>query len=82
MYGVLYQGRVRLTEVLPTMEWARIGAFRDSTSVGEIPVYHRIAPPPDALVQLAAFNRRIQEAGLKTQNYDKGFDRFIRKFDS
>jgi hypothetical protein len=29
---------------------------------------------------LKAFNQRIHDAGLKTQNYDKGFDTFIRKF--
>jgi hypothetical protein len=40
-----------------------------------------ITPPPEALLQLAAFIQLIHDAGPKTQNYDKGFHRFIRKFD-
>jgi hypothetical protein len=28
-----------------------------------------------------AFVERVYEAGLKTQNYDKGFDKFVRKFE-
>jgi hypothetical protein len=28
-----------------------------------------------------AWNEQIYEAGLRTQNYDKGFDEFVRKFD-
>jgi hypothetical protein len=37
-------------------------------------------PPPEAMLQLAAFNQRIHNAGFKAQNYDKGFDRFVRNF--
>jgi hypothetical protein len=28
------------------------------------------------------YNLRIRYSGLKTQNYDKGLDRFVRMFDS
>jgi hypothetical protein len=28
-----------------------------------------------------AWNQQSYDAGLKTQNYDKGFERFVRKFD-
>jgi hypothetical protein len=28
-----------------------------------------------------AFVEKVYEAGLKTQNYDKGFDKFVRKFE-
>jgi hypothetical protein len=28
-----------------------------------------------------AFVERICEAGLRTQNYDKGFEKFVRKFE-
>jgi hypothetical protein len=64
----LYQGRMKFMEYLPTQEWARIGAFGDGTVSGEIPVHHRITPPPEAPAQLAAFNQRIHDAGLKNQN--------------
>jgi hypothetical protein len=49
-------------------------------SRGQIPDYHRLTPSPEAAQQLQAFNQRIFDAGLKTQNCDKGFDRFVRKF--
>jgi hypothetical protein len=62
--------------------WARIEAFGNEASSGEIPTYHRTAPPSEALQQLAAFIQRVYDAGLKTQDYDKGCDRFVRKFDS
>jgi hypothetical protein len=34
----------------------------------------------DLFALAPAFILRIREAGLKTQNYDKGLDRFIRHF--
>jgi hypothetical protein len=37
-------------------------------------------PSPEAVAQLQALNQRIFDAGLKTQNYDKGFDPFVRKY--
>jgi hypothetical protein len=33
------------------------------------------------MVHSEAWNSQIHDAGLKTQNYHKGFDRFIHKFD-
>jgi hypothetical protein len=76
----LYQVRMKFTECLPTREWDRVGAFEDGVTSGEIPIHPRITPPPEALAQFAAFDQRIHGAGLKTQNYDKGLDRSIRKF--
>jgi hypothetical protein len=52
----------------------------NGNGAGEIPIHHRLSPPPEALRQLKVFNQRIHDAGLKTQNYDKGLDMFIRKF--
>jgi hypothetical protein len=37
-------------------------------------------PSPEAVAQLQAFNQRIFDVGRETQNYDKGFDRSVRKF--
>jgi hypothetical protein len=54
----------------------RVGAFGG----GKIPDFHRLEPAPEFAQQAHAFNQRVFDAGLKTQNYDKGFDRFVRKF--
>jgi hypothetical protein len=31
--------------------------------------------------EIVAAHERILEAGLRTQNYDKGLEKFVRKFD-
>jgi hypothetical protein len=76
----LYQGRAKFIERLPTREWARVGAFSLDQDLGKIPGFHRLSPAPEGLLQMDAFNGRVFDAGLETQNYDKGLDRFIRKF--
>jgi hypothetical protein len=49
-------------------------------STGVIPDDHRLElKDPDKAVP-AAWNPAVLEACLRTQTYDKGFDRFIRKF--
>jgi hypothetical protein len=74
--SALYPQGFAITEKLATNEWAFIGAF----SGGSIPESHRLelADPNKAAPE--AWNTAVLEAGLSTQNYDKGFDRFIRKF--
>jgi hypothetical protein len=47
---------------------------------GVIPSYHRAATNPVASSTASTFCQRVQEAALKTQNYAKGFDRFVPKF--
>jgi hypothetical protein len=58
-------------------EWALIGALNG----GEIPASHRLVQEEPITVRPEVWNPAIYEAGLRTQNYDKGFDRFVRKFD-
>jgi hypothetical protein len=74
--SVLYPQGVQITEKLATNEWAIIGAFNG----GKIPASDRLilAEPEKAVPE--AWNTAILEAGLRTQNCDKGFDRFIGKF--
>jgi hypothetical protein len=48
---------------------------------GSFPAYHLLPVSAEVLSATAAFNLRIRDAWLKRQNYDKWFDRFIRKFD-
>jgi hypothetical protein len=57
-----------------------VGSLGNDESTGVIPHYHRALPRPEALPVASAFYQRVHEAGLKTQNLDKGFDKFIRKF--
>jgi hypothetical protein len=58
-----------------------IGSLGDDTCRGEIPADHRLQTPSEAVPITQAFNLRVRDSGLKTQNYDKGSDRFVRKFD-
>jgi hypothetical protein len=76
----LYQGRMRLSEELVTKEWALVGSLTDGSEVGEIPIKHRLNPLRELLALAPSYNWRIREAVLKTQNYDKGLDRFVRDF--
>jgi hypothetical protein len=65
---------------LQTKEWAMVGSLGNDESTWVIPQYHRALPRPEALLTASDFYQRVDEAGLKTQNYDKGFDEFVRKF--
>jgi hypothetical protein len=58
-----------------------IGALGDGITSGEIPRHYRATPRPDAEAAAEAYHYRIHEAGLKTQNYDKGFEKFVWKFE-
>jgi hypothetical protein len=72
----LYAPSVACTEKVTSTEWAMIGALND----GIIPIQHRLIRDESVQVPAAAWNSQIYEAGLKTQNHDKGFERFVRKF--
>jgi hypothetical protein len=74
---ILYPGGVQCTERLITKEWALISALNG----GEIPASHRLIQEEPITVHPEAWNSEIYEACLKTQNYDKGLDRFVRRFD-
>jgi hypothetical protein len=59
---------------------AMIGAFWHAVSAREIPARHRVIRDESVRIHVKTRNQRIFDAGLKTQNYDKGFERFVRKF--
>jgi hypothetical protein len=67
---------VTCTERLATKEWALIGALNG----GEIQLQHKVIRDESVAIQAMVWNQRIFEAGLKTQNYDKGFAGLVRKF--
>jgi hypothetical protein len=69
-----------VTEVVQTKEWAMVGGLGNDAASGKMPSYHRATALPEAFPMASALCQRVHEAGLKTQNYDKGFDKFVRKF--
>jgi hypothetical protein len=53
-----------------------------SMANGEIPAKHRFSRNPQVLVRNPKkFNQEIFDAGVATQPYDKGLERFVGKFD-
>jgi hypothetical protein len=59
---------------------AMIASLGDDKAVGIIPQHYRAqSTAPEGTER--AFVERVYEAGLKAQNYDKGFEKFIRKFE-
>jgi hypothetical protein len=72
---------MRVTEQLQTTEWEMIGSLGNDSITGVIPTHHRLQASAEALASAPAYNLRIRDAALKTQNYDKGLDSFVRKFD-
>jgi hypothetical protein len=77
----LYQGRIHVTEALRTTEWAMVGSLGNDSLSRIIPGYERLQTPPDTTQYISSHHQRIREFGLRTQNYDMGPDRSIRKFD-
>jgi hypothetical protein len=78
---VLYQGRYTIKEALTTREWAMVGSIGDESQVGQIPEHYRAQVQQEGEQMKEAIHQRIFEAGLRTQNYDKGLDKFVRKFE-
>jgi hypothetical protein len=76
---VLSQGRYTIQEEVPSKTWALVGSIGDSSHVGEIPLAYRNEAQHSQLT--LAVHKKVLEAGLRTQNYDKGMDKFVRKFD-
>jgi hypothetical protein len=66
---------------LITAEWAMIASLGDKTISGTISQHYRAQTNPEAAGTERAFVERVYEAGLKTQNHDKGFDKFVRRFE-
>jgi hypothetical protein len=82
-----YQGRYQLTEQLIAQEWAMIASLGsideegNVTESGTIPQHYRAQTSEAASGIERAFVESIYEAGLTTQNYDKGVDNFVRKYE-
>jgi hypothetical protein len=74
--SAIYGAPCVLTEILQTKEWALIAALNG----GETPIKHKVIRNDKMQVSAPIWNSRIYEAGSRTQNYDKGFERFVGKF--
>jgi hypothetical protein len=73
-----YGTMLEVSESLHTHEWGLIA----SLAGGEIPLKHRAIRNPQANVRNPVkFNKEVFEAGLATQPYDKGLERFDGKYD-
>jgi hypothetical protein len=78
----MYQGRYGIVERVATREWALVASIGNSTTCGQIPIQYRLEMPQITPELAKAGYQRILDAALRTQNYDRGLDRFARKFDN
>jgi hypothetical protein len=74
----LYGPGITCTERLHRKESASAAALNG----GEISIRDRVIRDESVAVQPEICNQRIFEAGLRTQNYDKGCEHFVGKFNS
>jgi hypothetical protein len=79
--SAMHQGRYRLMEQLVTHEWAMISSLGNEDEVGLIPQHYRAQTSQEAAGIERAYVESIYEAGSRTQVYDKGLDKFTRKFE-
>jgi hypothetical protein len=80
----MYRGRYILKEFLVTQEWAMtasLGEVREGGEIGIIPQHYRVQTSEAATGIGRAYVESLYEAGLRTQVYDKGIDKFTRKFE-
>jgi hypothetical protein len=79
---IMYKGRYRVLEEVPTREWILIAAIGDENRCGMIPIQYRLPPSEATPSEIKAVHDRILETALRTQNYDRGLDKFVRKYDN
>jgi hypothetical protein len=78
----MYRGRYRIIEEVPTREWALVASFGDGDKQGLIQTYYRFPMPNTTPQEIKAIHARLLETALRTQNYDRGLDKFIRKYEN
>jgi hypothetical protein len=77
----MYQGRYGIVERVATREWGLVASIGDGNKVGQIPIQYRFPEPQANLSEIRAIHQRILDACLRTQNYDRGLDKFVRKYE-
>jgi hypothetical protein len=78
----MYQGRYQVLEEVPTKERILVAAIGDDERRGEVPIQYRLPPLEISLRDIKAAHDRILETALRTQNYDRGLDKFVRKYEN
>jgi hypothetical protein len=76
----LYGGRYHIVEEVATREWALVAAFGSDSIAGAIPTFYRFSLPKVTPQQIKAIHARLLETAARTQNYDRGLDKFVRKY--
>jgi hypothetical protein len=76
----MYQGRYVIHERVATREWALVATIGDQSKVGQVPIQYRLPKPQVSPSEVRAFHQGILDSSLITQNYDRGMDKFVRKF--
>jgi hypothetical protein len=88
---VLYQGRFVLREQVVSRKWALVDSFGaplpedgsippNPLPVGVIPFQYRADSVQASYEDMVSINGAVLDAALRTQNYDKGLEKFVRKF--
>jgi hypothetical protein len=76
----LYSGRYQVLEEVATREWALVASFGDDSKAGAIPTFSRFPMPKVSPREIKAIHARLLETAARTQNYDRGLDKFVRKY--
>jgi hypothetical protein len=77
----LHDGRFTLQEQVRSTGWIAVGSLGNEDERGQIPPEYRLVSSPAVVPVAPAFNTQLKKADLRTQNHDKGLDRFIRYYD-
>jgi hypothetical protein len=78
----MYEGRYRIVEEVATREWALVAPFGDDSHAGAIPAFYRFPTPKVSPAEIKAIHARLLETPARTQNYDRGLDKFVRKYEN
>jgi hypothetical protein len=78
----MYQGRYRVIEEVATREWALAASIGDDDRQGVVPIQYRLPETQATPNETKAVHERILETAVRTQNYDRGLEKFVRKYEN
>jgi hypothetical protein len=78
----MYQGRYRVVEEVAIREWALVASIGDEQRQGAVPIQYRLPETQATPAEIKAIHGRIMETALRTQNYDRGLEKFVRKYEN
>jgi hypothetical protein len=65
-----------------TREWALVASIGDDDRQGVVPIQYRLPETEATRNEIKAVHERILETALRTQNYDRGLEKFVRKYEN